>query len=345
MKMKWFITGVAVASLCLTGCTNNDNAGDNNDNGTQFTQNTRNNNNARPMYVKNNTRNNQNVKTSRAAEREVEKLKEVEDAHVLITNNNAYVAVRLSKNNRGNTNNQGTTNVNFDNNGNATRNGALDGDGNTFMENGRVNPDNNNNNTDDGTINGNDDAGNKNDRTQTGRNAGTFAGDNNRQNAGIGFNGNRTGQNLGTGTGGNSTGQDVGPANNTGQNGGTGIGGNRAGQNVGTGIGGNTTGQNMGTQNGETTNRNGANNNANNTAQYSPVSNAFEQKIADAVRRADDRISRVYVSANPDFYDRVNTFANDMRTNNNNNDGLFDRFNDIVDDFFGTANNDRTNTR
>lgn len=218
MKMKWFITGVAVASLCLTGCTNNDNAGDNNDNGTQFTQNTRNNNNARPMNVKNNTRNNQNVKTSRAAEREVEKLKEVEDAHVLITNNNAYVAVRLSKNNRGNINNQGTTNVNFDNNGNATRNGALDGDGN------------------------------------------------------------------------------------------------------------------------------GANNNANNTAQYSPVSNAFEQKIADAVRRADDRISRVYVSANPDFYDRVNTFANDMRTNNNN-DGLFDRFNDIVDDFFGTANNDRTNTR
>lgn len=161
MKMKWFITGIAVASLCLTGCTNNDNAGDNNDNGTQFTQNTRNNNNARPMYVKNNTRNNQNVKTSRAAEREVEKLKEVEDAHVFITNNNAYVAVRLSKNNRGNTNNQGTTNVNFDNNGNATRNGALDGDGNTFMENGRVNPDNNNNNTDDGTINGNDDAGKK----------------------------------------------------------------------------------------------------------------------------------------------------------------------------------------
>lgn len=269
MKMNWLITAATVAALCLTACgANNDNAGDNTNYKNQSVENTNNTTRSRFMNVRNDTNNlGENVRESKSAEREVEKLDEVADAHVMISGKKAYVAVRLSKNSRNN------TNVNRNNNGS------------TFLGNGRVNQDNNNKNTDDGRIDGNDDAGKK--------------------------------------------------VNNT----------NIVGRNVAN----NNRVTNNGSQNQNRTNNfiginenNG--NNTNGTAQYSPVSNAFERKVANAVRRKDSRIHQVYVSANPDFYDRVKTFAEDIR-GNNNNDGLFDRFNDIIDDFFGTGNTDGTNAR
>ena len=90
------------------------------------------------------------------------------------------------------------------------------------------------------------------------------------------------------------------------------------------------------------TNNNNGNNNNNAIGtkegnQYSKVSNRFEQNIADQVRKADNKIHKVYVSVDPNLYNRMNTYANDIRTNGNR-DGLFEDFNATVNDFFGRNN-------
>lgn len=369
MNKKWIITGLTVATLTLTGCgALNDNAGKDN-NGKQLTQNTRYNNNLnRPMDVKYDLRNNdlrsadRTLTKSNRVEREVEKLKEVDDAHVIISNNNAYVAVRLAgRNNQGindnNLTNNGYTNVNYNNNGNVNRNRALDGDGNGFLENGRVNRDNNNN-ANDGIIDGIDDAGNKNTKARDNRNDDGFnlgvRNDNNNYGLNVGSDnsGNNTGINVGTRNNGNNNGINVNNKNN-GKNRGLNV-GNKSRNNKGVNVGNqndNNNGLNVGTNNGTNgsyiididNNTNRKNNN------YSLVSNRFEQKVADQVRKADDKIHRVYVSVNPDFYNQMNTMTNDIRTNriNNTNDhnGLFDRFDNMINNYFGNGNNYRYNTR
>ncbi len=105
--------------------------------------------------------------------------------------------------------------------------------------------------------------------------------------------------------------------------------------NTGLGIGNNTNNNNntgLGIEN-NTNNRGNGNN-------YSKVSNSFEQKVADQVRQADNRIHKVYVSVNPDLHNRMNTFADDIRTNGNR-DGLFNDFTNTMNDFFRGNNNNR----
>jgi spore cortex protein len=55
----------------------------------------------------------------------------------------------------------------------------------------------------------------------------------------------------------------------------------------------------------------------------------IERKIADQVKATDQDIKHVYVSVNPDFYDRMNSYANDLR-NNRPISGLFDEFNTMI---------------
>lgn len=66
------------------------------------------------------------------------------------------------------------------------------------------------------------------------------------------------------------------------------------------------------------------------------LTKTFEDKIAKEVRKADKDIDNVYVSVNPDFYDRMNDYANDIR-NGNPISGLFDQFNETVQRIFPNA--------
>jgi hypothetical protein len=209
----------------------------------------------------------------------------VEDAHVIISENNAYVTVRMNNNNANNNNNR-------ENNGNARVN-DMDQNGGGFIENGTVNPDRNKGTADDGVIDGQGDAG---------------SGD--RQNAAGGNRNNNT-------IFGNTTG-----GNNAAMGGST------------TGHGGSAAGAGNAGGNGNTGDTNAGDTGATN---YSEVSSKFEQKIADQVRQADKRIHKVFVSVDPDLYNRMGTFADDIRTNRNR-DGLFDNFNTTMNDFFGGRN-------
>lgn len=277
MKKSWMVLGSAVLSLSLAGCGDDNNAGGNNDNNNGAKIQT---NEVRP--IANNRTNNRKLRISDRAEQKVERLDEVDNAHVIISNNNAYVTVRLADNNNRANNNR----ENGANNGNKGNNATIRGNnGNTrtFTDNGTINQNRNN-----GAINGLGDAGTR---------------DNTTSDPGQG----------GIGIGGNShTGTVYGAGN------------------------GNQTGNN------NNLNMNNENNN-NNTAgtlngnNYSEVSTAFEQKIADQVRKADNKIHKVYVSVNPDLYNRMNTYADDIRTNRNR-DGLFEDFNNTVNNFFGRDN-------
>nr|WP_285289135.1 YhcN/YlaJ family sporulation lipoprotein [Bacillus sp. ISL-41] len=190
------------------------------------------------------------------AERQVEQMPEVDDARVIISENNAYVAVRLADNNG-------------ENNGNASVNDALDGNGRTFAENGRVDQGDNNRAGNDGIIDGKGDAGN---------------GDH--QNAG-----NTNGNNI------------FGNGNDNGNGNMNGIGN--------TDMNGNAAGNTM----------NG------NKSQ-------LEQQIEQRVRQANNRIDNVYVSVDRNAYDRMGTFADDIRTDRNR-DGMFEDFREAMDGFFG----------
>jgi YhcN/YlaJ family sporulation lipoprotein len=203
MKKSWVILGAAVLTLTLTACAGNDQSAGSNNNGNQQVQT----NDAAPRVIDEN-RNHKTLTISERAEQQVEKMEGVDDAHVIISNNDAYVALKL-------------TSVNKEE-GNGNNNGDLNGQG-----------------ADQSTDNG--DAGNE-------------TSDNNTK------------------------------------------------------------------------------------SRFSNVSSEYEQKVADLVREADNKIHEVYVSANPDLYNQLNTYANNINTGQNN-DGLFEDFNDMVNDFFGTPNN------
>ena len=245
MKKSLILAGCAAITFGLAGCgANNNAANDNNDDGQQRVQT---NQVGRGPATEENR-----LQLADRAERQVEQMKEVSDAHVIISNNNAYVAVRLA----GNDNNAGAGN-NMDNNGNANVNNALDGNGKTFGENGRVDQEDNRAGND-GIIDGKGDAGN----------------------------GNR--QNAGTDNGGDNNMFGTGNGNDT-----------------NTGTDRNTVG-----------------------------GNGLEREIEQKVRQANAGIDNVYVSVDNNAYDRMGTFADDIR-NNRNMDGMFDNFSNTMGNFFG----------
>ncbi|ASV69573.1 YhcN/YlaJ family sporulation lipoprotein [Cytobacillus sp. FSL W7-1323] len=59
----------------------------------------------------------------------------------------------------------------------------------------------------------------------------------------------------------------------------------------------------------------------------------LEKKIADQVKSTDQNIDDVYVSVNPDFYNRVDTYAKDVR-NGKPIEGFFDEFSETVKRMF-----------
>ncbi|RHW41720.1 hypothetical protein D1B31_08395 [Neobacillus notoginsengisoli] len=273
---------------------------------------TNNNDNAKNKVMTNRARINnvgdqQQLRVSDRAARAVERLKEVDRAHVIISNNNAYVAVRMNDNNGRN----GTGIYNNDNrNGNRMNNNVNRNGNNDFMDNGRINQHGN-----DGIINGKGDAGNKNNgRNGNGLgngNAGTY-----------GTNGGYRGFGYGTG-------ESVGYG---------------AGDGMSRGFGNNNGNNNINNRDGGIVTRFDDNNNRTNDTNrdivrdpsYTGVSTAFEQKIADQVRKADNKIHRVYISFNPDFYDTMNGYANDINNGNNRNrDGLFNDFTGRMNNVFG----------
>ena len=60
-----------------------------------------------------------------------------------------------------------------------------------------------------------------------------------------------------------------------------------------------------------------------------------ENKISDVVKSTDQNIDNVYVSVNPDFYERTTSYANDIR-NGRPIAGFFDEFNTLVRRIFPT---------
>lgn len=244
MKKSIIIAGCAVFTMGLAGCGANNNAADNNrDQQVEINQVRRG-----PATEGN------RLQLADRAERQVEQMPEVDDARVIISENNAYVAVRLADN--------------LENDGNAEINDALDGNGRTFAENGRVDQDDSRDGND-GIIDGKGDAGN---------------GD--RQNAG-----NTNGNNVFDNDNGNGNGNMNGIGN--------------------TNMNGNATGNTMNGRNGQ-----------------------LEQQIEQRVRQANNRIDNVYVSVDRNAYNRMGTFADDIRTDRNR-DGLFEDFREAMDGFFG----------
>lgn len=147
VKKSWATFVLATTLIGLTGCAGNNN----NATGNNLGQNLRNNTNdgVTTRNVRNNTNNalnvrnvsNQNLRVSNRAARDVEKLQQVDLAHVIIRNNDAYVAVKLNNqgttgtnNNVGNRTNNGTTNITGT--GTNARNNNLNAPGNGIGMNG-----------------------------------------------------------------------------------------------------------------------------------------------------------------------------------------------------------------
>ena len=61
----------------------------------------------------------------------------------------------------------------------------------------------------------------------------------------------------------------------------------------------------------------------------------LEKKIADMVKSTDRDIDNVYVSVNPDFYNRTTSYANDIR-NGRPVAGFFDEFRTLIQRIFPT---------
>jgi hypothetical protein len=205
---------------------------------------------------------NQKLRISTLASKSVEHMKAVDQAQVIIRNNDAYVAVRLK-------NGTGTTGIG----GYGTNAGTT------------------------GT-------------TRTSYNS------NNPGMYGNGYNSGGTGT---TGLEGNNrfnTGM-YGNGYNSGATGTTGVDGNKNNAGV-TGIGGPG-------NNSRTTGLRGNN--------YSEFSSPLEKKIADRVRAVEKNIDTVYVSINPDFYNQMTTYSNNIR-NGQNRDGLLNDFSNTVRRFF-----------
>jgi len=69
------------------------------------------------------------------------------------------------------------------------------------------------------------------------------------------------------------------------------------------------------------------------------LTRVVERKISDQVKAVDQDIDDVYVSANPDFYDRMTSYSNDIR-NGEPMEGLFKEFTESVRRVFpSNANN------
>ena len=229
MKKSIIIAGCAVFTMGLAGCGANNNAADNNrDQQVEINQ-------VRQGPV---TTQDNRLQLADRTERQIEQMPEVDDARVIISNNNAYVGVRLADNN-------------LDNDGNAQVNDALDGNGRTFAKNGRVDQDDSSAGND-GIIDGQGDAGK--DRRNDGNNGANILGNGNNMNG--------------------------------------------------------------------TVRNNGA------------AVTLLEKQIEQRVRQSNKGIDRVYVSVDRTAYNRMGTFADDIRTDRNR-DGLFEDFRNSMDDLFG----------
>lgn len=68
--------------------------------------------------------------------------------------------------------------------------------------------------------------------------------------------------------------------------------------------------------------------------QNNSLSDVLNQKIADQVRKADNKIHKVYVSVNPDFYTTMNNYAKDIRSGRDKI-SLYRDFSNTVMNFFG----------
>lgn len=243
MKKSFILAGCAVFTMGLAGCGANNNAADNNrDQQVEISQVRRG-----PATEGN------RLQLADRAERQVEQMPEVDDARVIISENDAYVAVRLADNH-------------LEDGGNAELNDALDGNGRTFAENGRVDQDDSRDGND-GIIDGHGDAGN----------------------------GDRHGNTNGSNGFDNDQNNGMGNMNGIGN----------------TDMNGNATGNVMNGNDGQ-----------------------LEQQIEQRVRQANKRIDNVFVSVDRNAYDRMGTFADDIRTDRNR-DGMFEDFRNAMDGFFG----------
>jgi hypothetical protein len=149
MKKSLIVIGCTVFTIGLAGCGANNNAVNDDNNGQQQVQ--------ISQVNQGPATDGRTLRVANIAEQQVEQLEEVDNAHVIISDNNAYVAVKLADNRN---NNVARTDNNPDENGNVIVNDALDGNGRTFAENGRVQQDPNRDGND-GIIDGNGDAGNR----------------------------------------------------------------------------------------------------------------------------------------------------------------------------------------
>jgi spore cortex protein len=66
------------------------------------------------------------------------------------------------------------------------------------------------------------------------------------------------------------------------------------------------------------------------------LTSAIKEKIARAVKSVDRDIDNVYISVNPDFYDRMNTYSRDIR-NGGTVSGFIDEFSDTIRRVFPNA--------
>ncbi|MFJ7725741.1 YhcN/YlaJ family sporulation lipoprotein [Neobacillus sp. NPDC097160] len=66
------------------------------------------------------------------------------------------------------------------------------------------------------------------------------------------------------------------------------------------------------------------------------LTSTIENKISRAVKSVDSDIDNVYVSVNPDFYDRMNTYAGDIR-NGRPISGFMNEFSDTIRRIFPNA--------
>ncbi|WP_144480182.1 YhcN/YlaJ family sporulation lipoprotein [Cytobacillus oceanisediminis] len=230
MKKSIIIAGCAVFTMGLAGCGANNNAAENNrDQQVEINQVRRG-----PVATEDNR-----LQLADRTERQIEQMPEVDDARVIISDNNAYVGVRLADNN-------------LDNDGNAQVNDALDGNGRTFAKNGRVDQDDSSAGND-GIIDGQGDAGK--DRRNDGNNGANILG-------------------------------------------------------------------------------NGNDNDMNGTVRNNGKTvTLLEKQIEQRVRQTNKGIDRVYVSVDRTAYNRMGTFADDIRTDRNR-DGLFEDFRNSMDDLF-----------
>jgi hypothetical protein len=147
VKKSWTTFVLATTLVGLTGCAgNNDNAANNNakmNNAANMGDNNVSNNPITGVNVRNVS--NQNLRVSGRAINNVERLKEVDQAHVIIRNNDAYVAVRLNNTQNGNRAHGGTAGTGPNMNatyGNGYNSGTTGTNGAINMNASTGNPDN-----------------------------------------------------------------------------------------------------------------------------------------------------------------------------------------------------------